>query len=356
MVYTTQSCESATDDKSELPFVVCYCCGGIGHIKKNCWYKDERCYYCHIKGHFSRVCRYRLANCQQKTPSNAEESEESEDSGEYVTESNSSEYTSKSSQYYASSSDVSDSVHNVKFTRSEQSSGERFQNLSRKRCILGKQKSPIDLQTTHRHDEETPYMDTASISEKKSSIKKLKEENEYIAQEDEEYLKCVLLHVYTKEDLEADSRSGDGVMHTLIINGKEEVLAKFSSGARACMMSTALIKKLKLKIDNVKSRVSIVAYLKGSAAVFLTEEITIKHPITNNVICTKCVVVEHETDMLLIGYGAMQKLGYYLALIDETADLKKQEILTMVNNSDLRSFKKQNELKEILLKYSCLFA
>ena len=38
---------------------ICFCCGGEGHVRRNCRYKASICYQCGVKGHLARVCRDR---------------------------------------------------------------------------------------------------------------------------------------------------------------------------------------------------------------------------------------------------------------------------------------------------------
>ena len=35
----------------------CYCCGGPGHVRRNCAFKSDMCGTCGVKGHLSPVCR-----------------------------------------------------------------------------------------------------------------------------------------------------------------------------------------------------------------------------------------------------------------------------------------------------------
>ena len=35
----------------------CYCCGGEGHVRRDCRSRNSVCYKCGVKGHLSRVCR-----------------------------------------------------------------------------------------------------------------------------------------------------------------------------------------------------------------------------------------------------------------------------------------------------------
>ena len=42
------------------PFVneACNCCGKVGHLKKNCRFKDRACNACGMNGHLAAVCRH----------------------------------------------------------------------------------------------------------------------------------------------------------------------------------------------------------------------------------------------------------------------------------------------------------
>lgn len=46
-----------SDNQEKVHVLKCYCCGELGHVKAQCFFRYERCNNCHKKGHLEKVCR-----------------------------------------------------------------------------------------------------------------------------------------------------------------------------------------------------------------------------------------------------------------------------------------------------------
>jgi len=69
-----ETAATATPAPSKTFTTTCKCCGKTGHVKKDCWHKDEACSVCGKKGHLKKVCRWVEGNtAAPATPAPAED-------------------------------------------------------------------------------------------------------------------------------------------------------------------------------------------------------------------------------------------------------------------------------------------
>ena len=56
---------SSKSTKDNKPPYTCFSCGGTGHSRKNCNYRDKVCHSCNRKGHIAKVCKKAGVNSMQ---------------------------------------------------------------------------------------------------------------------------------------------------------------------------------------------------------------------------------------------------------------------------------------------------